>query len=112
MSERDAYESIRAPIITEEAALTSTPRPTAVEVIPIELRCHGNRVPIWSGRRLGCTGRFQTSHLPLHFGLGAETTATVEIRWPSGRVSRDVAVNAGETVVIEEPAGSPQSPVK
>ena len=41
----------------------------------------------------------------LHFGLGAETTADIEIRWPSGLQEKFKAVTADQLVVIKEGAG-------
>ena len=41
----------------------------------------------------------------LHFGLGAEKTAEVEVRWPSGLVEKFKAVSAGQLIVLKEGAG-------
>ena len=41
----------------------------------------------------------------LHFGLGAATTADLEIRWPNGAVERIPDVAAGQLVVIREGSG-------
>jgi hypothetical protein len=41
----------------------------------------------------------------LHFGLGAEKSASLEIRWPSGNVERIPDVPADRLVVIKEGAG-------
>jgi enediyne biosynthesis protein E4 len=41
----------------------------------------------------------------LHFGLGAETTAQIEIRWPNGSVERVDRVDADRLVTIKEGAG-------
>jgi len=41
----------------------------------------------------------------LHFGLGAETSADVEIRWPSGLQEKLKAVGADQLAVIKEGAG-------
>jgi hypothetical protein len=38
----------------------------------------------------------------LHFGLGAQTIATVEVRWPSGQVESVEGVAADKLVVIQE----------
>jgi len=40
-----------------------------------------------------------------HFGLGAEKAATIEIRWPSGRVQRVGEVAANQRLAISEPVG-------
>lgn len=45
---------------------------------------------------------------PLHFGLGDAATGTVEVQWPSGRVSRQ-PVTANRTVEIREPATGSQA---
>jgi hypothetical protein len=52
----------------------------------------------------------QTSYLSvsdrrLHFGLGAETKANVEIQWPNGRRERVENIAADQLVVIREGAG-------
>ena len=41
----------------------------------------------------------------LHFGLGPEKSADLEIRWPSGRVEKLTDVAAGQLVVIREGSG-------
>ncbi|MEO8372792.1 MAG: CRTAC1 family protein, partial [Candidatus Solibacter sp.] len=41
----------------------------------------------------------------LHFGLGAATSASLEIRWPNGAVEKIGDVAAGQLVVIREGAG-------
>jgi len=41
----------------------------------------------------------------LHFGLGAETTADVEIRWPSGLQEKFKAVPVNVLLVAKEGAG-------
>jgi hypothetical protein len=41
----------------------------------------------------------------LHFGLGAEKTASLEVRWPNGSVERIAAVAADQLVVVKEGAG-------
>jgi len=49
---------------------------------------------------------FYSSNDPrLHFGLGAETSADVEIRWPSGLQEKLKAVGADQLAVIKEGAG-------
>src|SRR5207247_9401318 len=52
----------------------------------------------------------QTSYLSvndrrLHFGLGAETKAGIEIRWPNGRQEKIEGVAADRLVVVREGAG-------
>ena len=41
----------------------------------------------------------------LHFGLGAATTASLEIRWPNGALEKIADVAAGQLVVIREGSG-------
>ncbi len=41
----------------------------------------------------------------LHFGLGAEKTASLEIRWPSGAEEKFTDVAADHLVVIQEGKG-------
>ena len=43
----------------------------------------------------------------LHFGIGANASATLCVVWPSGHVSRDLEVRAGHVVVITEPGAPP-----
>jgi enediyne biosynthesis protein E4 len=46
------------------------------------------------------------SELPLTFGLGqASNVEGLEIRWPSGRVEKLAAENAGQTIVVHEGKG-------
>ena len=52
----------------------------------------------------------QTSYLSvndrrLHFGLGAETKASIEIRWPNGRQEKIEDVAGDQLVVVREGAG-------
>jgi hypothetical protein len=51
--------------------------------------------------RTATTGRFSTSVVPLHVGLGDAREAELELRWPSGRRQR-VAVRAGQRIVVSE----------
>jgi hypothetical protein len=41
----------------------------------------------------------------LHFGLGAEKTADVEIRWPSGLQEKLPAVAANQLITVQEGKG-------
>jgi enediyne biosynthesis protein E4 len=41
----------------------------------------------------------------LHFGLGAETSADIEIHWPAGQIQRLKAISADQLVTIEENNG-------
>ncbi len=41
----------------------------------------------------------------LHFGLGAEESANLEIRWPSGKREQIADVAANQLVVIREGSG-------
>jgi len=50
-------------------------------------------------------GYASSSELMAHFGLGAEKAATIEIRWPSGRVQRVGEVAANQRLAISEPVG-------
>jgi len=42
----------------------------------------------------------------LHFGLGAETSADLEIRWPSGLHETLKGVHANQIIVIKEGTGT------
>ena len=48
---------------------------------------------------------YSASDKRLHFGLGAETGAILEVRWPRGRLERYENVNAGRLVMIREGEG-------
>ena len=52
--------------------------------------------------RSAATGRFSTSVLPFHLGLGAADEASVEVHWPSGR-RQTATVRAGQRLVLSEP---------
>ena len=41
----------------------------------------------------------------LHFGLGPETKANIEIRWPNGRQEKIEEVAADQLVIVREGAG-------
>ena len=45
------------------------------------------------------------SDFRVHFGLGSEATADVEIRWPGGNISRFEAVDAGHWIVVQQGKG-------
>lgn len=45
------------------------------------------------------------SELPLTFGLGADRTASVDVRWPSGSVQRFAGVAADRQIRVHETAG-------
>jgi hypothetical protein len=49
---------------------------------------------------------FYSSNDPrLHFGLGAETTADIEIRWPSGLQEKLKGISADQLLVVKEGVG-------
>lgn len=51
-------------------------------------------------------GYASSSHGPVHFGLGEESTADlIEIRWPSGRVQTLHKVKGDRVLTVKEPAG-------
>jgi ASPIC and UnbV len=41
----------------------------------------------------------------LHFGLGAETTADIEVHWPNGNVEHVKAIRTNQLVTIQEATG-------
>ncbi|HKW57303.1 MAG TPA: CRTAC1 family protein [Candidatus Acidoferrum sp.] len=49
-------------------------------------------------------GYASSSDLTVHFGLGAQGSAAIEIRWPSGVVQRLGQVAANQRMDVEEPA--------
>jgi hypothetical protein len=52
----------------------------------------------------GCS--FLSSNDPrLHFGLGAATTADIEVRWPSGLVERIHGAATNQLLTLREGAG-------
>ena len=69
----------------------------------------GAEIRCFTGKRMqvrtvsGSMGYGSTSDLTVHFGLGADTRAKVEIRWPSGRVQVLEAL-ADQRLTITEPA--------
>ena len=54
---------------------------------------------------LSQSGYLSASDPRLHFGLGAATTADIEIHWPLGLVEKYPALAAGELVTIREGVG-------
>lgn len=67
-----------------------------------EIRCRaGERLQVRTVS--GSTGYASTSDLTAHFGLGELTPASIEIRWPSGKIQALGDVKAGQRVEITEP---------
>ena len=67
-------------------------------------------VAVYGGYRQAQAVLAQSSYLSvndrrLHFGLGGELSAQLEIRWPSGREERIAGVEANQLVVIREGSG-------
>jgi hypothetical protein len=70
-----------------------------------------NRDGIGAVIRIGKQSNFMTTsvsyassvHAPVHFGLGSETTAEVEVVWPSGRKQSLKGVKANQMVEVTEP---------
>ncbi len=70
-----------------------------------------NRDGIGAVIRIGKQTNFMTTsvsyassvHAPVHFGLGSESTADVEIVWPSGRKQSLKGVKANQIVEVTEP---------
>jgi hypothetical protein len=48
---------------------------------------------------------YSASDPRLHFGLGAETTADIEIHWPNGLLEKIKGVAANQLVTVKEGAG-------
>ena len=71
----------------------------------------GARVLVRYGRKLQVqevlsqSSFYSVNDSRLHFGLGAETVADVEIRWPSGLQEKLKAVAADQMVVVKEGTG-------
>jgi enediyne biosynthesis protein E4 len=51
-----------------------------------------------------CVGYASSSDLTVHFGLGADRKANVEIRWPSGTIQKLGEVSADQRLEVQEPA--------
>jgi hypothetical protein len=47
---------------------------------------------------------YSANDLRLHFGLGVETTADLEIRWPDGARQTLAKVKANQILTVREPA--------
>jgi hypothetical protein len=67
-------------------------------------------VAVYGERRQAQAVLAQSSYLSvndrrLHFGLGAATTAALEIRWPNGVEEKIAKVDADQLVVIREGSG-------
>ena len=67
-------------------------------------------VATYAGRRQAQAVLAQSSYLSvndrrLHFGLGAATAASLEIRWPNGELEKVADVAADQLVVIREGSG-------
>ena len=67
-------------------------------------------VAVYGERRQAQAVQAQSSYLSandrrLHYGLGRETQASLEIRWPNGREEKVANVAADQLVVIREGAG-------
>ena len=60
-----------------------------------------------SGTQTRCVtnsvGYASSSDLTVHFGLGADRKANVEIRWPSGTMQKLGEVDADQRLEVEEP---------
>jgi len=66
------------------------------------------KVTTASGRTLynhvtGSVGFLSTSDLRVHFGLGRETSAAIEVQWPGGAVQNIKATPADQILTVEEP---------
>ena len=49
-------------------------------------------------------GYASSSDLTLHFGLGSDHRAAIEIHWPSGAVQKLGEVEANQRLEVEEPS--------
>ena len=54
---------------------------------------------------LGQSSYLSVSDRRLHFGLGENRTADLEVRWPSGEVEKIAGVPADQLVMIREGRG-------
>jgi enediyne biosynthesis protein E4 len=82
--------------------LRLTGRKSNRSAVGAEVRCFaGGRMQVRTVS--GSAGYASTSDLTVHFGLGAETRAKVEIRWPSGKVQTMAEVAADQRLAVMEP---------
>jgi hypothetical protein len=83
--------------------LRLTGRKSNRSAIGAEVRCHaGGRLQVRTVS--GSVGYASTSDLTVHFGLGEAARASVEIRWPSGRIQPFGDVAADQRLNLVEPA--------
>jgi hypothetical protein len=54
---------------------------------------------------LAQTSYFSVNDRRLHFGLGAETKAGIEIRWPNGRLEKIEDVTVDQLLIVREGSG-------
>ena len=83
--------------------LRLTGRASNRSAIGAELRCHA------AGRTqlrtvTSSVGYASSSDLTVHFGLAEATRATIEIRWPSGKLQSLGEVAADQRITVTEPA--------
>ena len=78
----------------------------------------GARVTVAYGRKrqaqevLSQSSFYSANDPRLHFGLGAEKTADVEVRWPSGLIEKFKAVPADQILLIKEGSGIRPAPAR
>jgi hypothetical protein len=71
----------------------------------------GGRVTVLAGGKthaqevLAQSSFYSSSDQRLHFGLGKETTAVVDVRWPNGRKDRFPKVPVDRLLIIREGRG-------
>ena len=84
-----------------------------VRLIGVKSNCSaiGARVRVHYGRKtqaqavLSQSSFYSSSDPRLHFGLGAETTADIDVIWPNGSTERLKGIAANQLVTIKEGAG-------
>jgi enediyne biosynthesis protein E4 len=57
----------------------------------------------------GSVGYASTSDLTVHFGLGAEKEAKIEVRWPSGKTQVMLNVPADQKIAVTEALADPKA---
>ena len=79
-----------------------------------ELQGEGRRIERLRQEVLSQSSFYSANDPRLHFGLGAETSADLEIRWPSGLRETLKGVPANQILVVKEGTASAanKKPVK
>ncbi len=95
----------RTPNLNHWLQLTLTGTASNRSAIGALVTCRTASVPKTQSRTVNSSvGYASSSSLTLHFGLGPESSAQIDIRWPSGRLQSLGSVPANQRLSISEPA--------